>query len=234
MPALFWTYVFGVATAIALLAGLVVLYRRDGSLSTASTAGLAVLAFGVLVFGFMTWTTFVAGHHTYELTPCNESMLVSTTDGEPYENLSETGQRIVRETHAAGGEYRSLRKASDFKYVSDAMSAEPIEYQGQCYAMLAREAGMGFGGLLLIPPALVVGFFSTWIGLEKLRSGRFVPALLGPVLVGILVFLTLLVYFNFISSTVTILVSALAAALAAVLWWYADPIGRLRDRISAP
>ena len=232
MPALTWTYIFGALTLLALFAGAIVLYRNDDSFSDVSTVGLAFVAFGVLVLGFMTWSTFVAGHHTYELTACEDPMFASPGEGEPFGNLSQTGQEIVRKTHEAGGEYRSLQKPPDFEYVYDQMRETPIEYQGQCYAMLAREGGMGFAGLFL-PPILLIGVLSTWVGISKLRSGRLLPPLFGPAVVGILVFGLLFVFTNAITTNSGRVSMLVLSAGAGGLWYHVSPIARLRERVKS-
>ena len=231
MPTLTWTYIFGALTLVSILATALVLYVHDDRISNVSLGGAGVTALGLTLFGFMTWWTFDAGHHIYELTSCSKSMFVSTTDGTPFTELSATGQEIVRKTHAAGGEYQSLAKTSDFEYVKDAVTATPVEYQGDCYAVVARAGGMNFDGLILLLPALAVGLFATWVGLSKIVSGSFAPLLFGPAAAGGIALWLLWVVTPVLSSALGWLVALPISIGVAVLWHRITPLARVRDRL---
>ena len=103
--------------------------------------------FGVVLFLTVPKATFNAAHYSYEVTRCEDARYVigETT---PFSDLSATGRDIFRSTLGVNGDYDSLESAPDFQYVTDAIRQTSIDYQGECYAMLAGDAGLSWGSYL--------------------------------------------------------------------------------------
>ena len=220
MPSFTLTYICLGAAGLAVLAGVGLLSRARNPIQTArkAKAGIAAVAVGVLLFLAAAWYTFRAAQYSYELGDCEDWM--SFGDNTTYSNLSATGQDIFRSTLEADGSYYSVQSAPDFEYVTDAIMRTPIEYQGECYAMLAHDAGLGWG-IMIVGPIFLLGIVVTTIGLLRIRSGDWSLRLVWLVLLGLVV------------AWVTLhspwpLLGGVVATLLIGLWLWLRPIERLR------
>ncbi|MFB6201430.1 MAG: hypothetical protein ABEI98_05410 [Halorhabdus sp.] len=159
---------FDLATVCSLLVGGVAWYRNREH--RVPRAALVLLIVRITVFLVMTPLTDEGAKATYEVDSCEAIPLVG--EPQPFESLSDSGQAVFLGAMQTEDEYRTHTEPQDIRYATDQIQANPIRYEGTCYAVLARQRVDGSLAVVGSIPILAFGGLYTIVGIRGIRSGR--------------------------------------------------------------